>query len=463
MLEVNGLNIEKLPFEGMEIANELLYFQDSPMLIHLTTEKKEDLIAYWVDFDNTGNRWMYGKLQKQELFQYLIGSKSLKQLFLEISSDYVFLVDTDIDDNINSVKLINNYNIPEKYFPSADSFYKDGLSEYYSDYLTHFNYINVLKESSYIFNIESSDDAHENTVGAREAAFVLNNISNSIEGYIKVKANSIYSQHYADTSRIKRRVNQVKDRLSPRIAQTFDHSFEVWLAMDIVTFQGDNQYDAELRNGIVEGYKQDVLDVDFTSEQDAKIIAAKFNPSERKMIYEPLIRVLDNEDIKVTITDYKQTIKRSQKNLRTASSFKDIIFPKPTLEELEEELKKKNKIISIVLNLKEGEDVSKISKKTLTDHMVFSEDIGETPLKIETPIDIDGNRINIKKSLICKLKVDPEGDLEIYNSDLEISANGTDLQDVLASIKRQFLQLVQDFKNNKEIAGDKLSELQKYI
>jgi hypothetical protein len=285
-----------------------------------------------------------------------------------------------------------------------------------------------------------------------------------MEGYIKVKAFELYKEKYADVTRINKRINQVKNRLSPRIAQTVDHSFEVWLAMDIVTFHGEDSMDAELRNGVVEGYKQEVLDVDFTSEEEARIIHEKYNDDQRKMIFDPLLKLLESDDFVISITDYRKTIKRKQNRVRVTQAFKKIVFPPPTIEEATAELEQKNKMVAFIFNLKEGADITKIGKKQLMDNLIFREEIAESPIDIPSPIVVDGQTINLKKSLRCILKVDVKGRFSISHDVLELYADGQDIEEITASIKRQFLVIVDQFRNNALNANDPKAEvLQGYI
>src|SRR5258708_28459833 len=116
MLEVPGANILATPFGELKPINELLSFEDSPTLLHFQDFRGNDIIAYWVDFDKNGNRWLYAKVSKQELFDYLRGVKSLRALFTELDTDFVFLTDTFLEPYLKTsifpFKLINSYDIP---------------------------------------------------------------------------------------------------------------------------------------------------------------------------------------------------------------------------------------------------------------------------------------------------------------------------------------------------------------
>lgn len=460
MLEVNGIKIEKLPFDGMILINELMSFEGVPMITHYRDNKDNDLIGYWVDFDDNKVRWIYTKITKRELFEYLLGGKSLRDLFLKIKSDYIFLTDYGIRKNIDSVIMINSDNIPDEYLPKEESYYLEDLPEYYSDFLKEYVYINKLREKSYIVKVTPSDLVHHQTVSAKEAAFVLNGFCNSMEGYIKVTAFNLLKEKFGDVSKINTRINKIKSILSPRISEAAFNSFEVWLAMDVVVFTGEDEIDTKLRDDLVDNYKKDVLDADFTSEAAADIIAQKFTKDERKLIYEPIIKIIEKDDFYVSYSDHSRVIKTRAK---IKSGFRDIILPKPTLEEAIEYLDRKNKIISIVLNLKEGEDVTKLSKKELFENLLINEEVPETTYKIKSPVMSDGVEVSITMPILCTLSLDSKGNLQLYNSNLELFAEGNDIHNVISEIKKQFIELYTNFTQNPGRADLRFVELQKYI
>lgn len=463
MLQVNGITIDKLPFEGVEFINELLNFEGSPTLVHLRDYKKMDILSYWVDFDNNGSRWLHSKVSKKELFLYLAGIKSLRDFFSDLSSDYFFLVDTNSEGEISSVLLIEPSKLPEQYRPKQNSYYRKGLSDFYSEYLTEYSYIHRLRENSYIIKVEPTLRTHSKTVGAKEAATVLNGVANSIEGFIRVKAFNLLKDKFADTARINRRINKVKNYLSPRITETQYNSFEVWLAIDVITFDSEDKIDTELRNNIVEGYRQDVLDVDFSSEQDATLITQKYNHEERKLIFEPLFKIFEDDDYKISISDYAKKMGRLEKQVKVTTSFKEIILPKPTVAEVQAELEKKNKIVAFVYNLKEGQDLTKISKKKLMENLIFQEEWAESPFDIQSPIEVNGVVVEMKKPLRCTMKVNAAGNLQIYHSALEIFSEGNDIVDVTADVKKQFLSLAHYLLANPDWIDSKADELRKYL
>ena len=463
MLKINGLNIKELPFEGLEVLQEIISFEGVPILVHYKDIWNDDIVSYLVDFDKTGYRRLYAKISKEELFNYLIGIKSLKALFSEIISDFLFLVDFDPEETLLSCILISKYLNPENYFPIENSFFKDGLNNFYLEYLRQVYYYYRLKENSFIINVKPTNEIHGKTVGAKEAAFVLANTTNSVEGYIRAKAFKILKDDFGDASKINRRITTTKNALSPRIADAAFGSFEVWLSIDTLIFHGEDKYDTKIREGLLEGYKQDVLDVDFTSVEDAKIISEKYTEDERKMIFEPILKLVNNNDFTLSISDTKNIIKRNNKSIKSSNLFWDTLLPAPTLEQLVEEQQRKSKIVSIVLNLKEGENISKLNKRDLQSNLLFSQENAEVPYEVESPLVFGERQILLKKPIRCLLKVDENDHLQLYSQSLDLYEEGSDFNKIVESIKKQFVYLVDSIKEIEEKDFLKAEEIRSYL
>lgn len=463
MLKIDGLNIKSLPFENLSLLQTIEDFEGVSILEHYIDERKDDIISYLVDFDKTDKRILYAKITKNELLSYLIGINSLKQLLESISSDYLFLVDYNRDNEFKTATLISKYRIPTKYFPSDDSFYEEDLNDFYSEYLKEQYYYYRLKENAFIVTVKPKNDIHGQTVGAREAAIVLNNTTNSVEGYIRAKSFNVLKNDFGNADKINRRITTTKNFLSPRIAQVAFGSFEVWLAIDTLQFHGQDKYDSVIREGLIDGYKKDVLDVDFTSEEDAKIITEKFSEDERKMIFEPIWKLVESDRFYISISDPKKTIKRNTEGVKSSNTFWKKLLPPPTEEELQKEEERKNKIVSIIISLKDGENVSQLTKKELRDNLLFTEEIAETIYEIKSPIIVEDHIISLKKSIPCTLTIDENNHLQLFNDKFGIHSEGEDFKIVVSDIKNQVYQLISQLKELEKIDYPKYQEIKSYL
>lgn len=462
MLKIEGIDIKKLPFDGLTLKSEFLEFEGMPLLSHYTDVNGNDIIAYWVDFAPNITRWLYAKISKSELFDYLIGKISLKALLENLASEFLFFVDIGETGN-ESYKLLYSNTLPVKYLPKEDSFYLKGLTDIYADYLTTFDYVHKLRENSFIFHVEAPDKPHSPTVGAKEAGQVLLNVTKSIEGYIQFKAYGLLKDTTSDVNRLNRRINGITNRLSPRISQAQFNSFEVWVAIDTLTYDTQDEIDTELKKTIIEGYKNDVLGLNYKNEKDAISVSEKYNEDERRKIFEPLIKIFANENYDVSVSDIKGPIRKDQPIVKASSKFKAILFPAPTIDEALASLLQKTKLVNVVLGIKEGQDYRKLNARSLESAMLFEQEIFETPLELQSPISAHGRSIKIKKPLRCILSITETGDLSLSNKDLNLMVVGNDVKDLSEEIQKQFIGIVDNIQEIAKKDNDIRLELEKYV
>ena len=58
MKTIKGICIKKRNFDKFKKVADLIYF-DGPLLSHYVTNKGDNYLFYWIDQDDTNNRWMF--------------------------------------------------------------------------------------------------------------------------------------------------------------------------------------------------------------------------------------------------------------------------------------------------------------------------------------------------------------------------------------------------------------------
>lgn len=464
MLELKGINIDpKMPFQGLDLKAELVEFEGAPVLLYYKDANGSDILANWVDYNESTSRWIYTKVTKELLYQYLISKVSLRQILQDKCLQFLFAIDFDVRNEVQSIILLDEFSFPAEYLPSRESYYRAGLPKHLEEYFEPFVYLELLRKSAAIIKVESVNSKHHGTVGAKEGGSVLMSAVQSMEGYIEVKALNEYNKQYADQKRVKRKVNQLIEQLSPRIAQAAFNSFEVWLAIDVVGWSGESKADSILRSEIVQGYKKDVLSIDFEDEKEAESLVSKFTLIERKKIYGPLLKLLNNPDIAVSVSDNTQDIVRPSAKLKSAESFEHILLPPPSIEEIQEQEGKRTKIIALILQVGEGDDITKIRKKKFADSILFKEDLAEAEFPLGPSIEYENRTVQLSRPLRLILKVDDQNNLELSHSSLHLYAEGNDINSIVLEIKRQFVALYDDADNLKNKDFGTFRELNSYL
>ena len=121
MRKIEGYNID-YDFSSFRKIADLIYFE-GPLLSHYVSSKGDDYLFYWVDRDESDNRWMVLRVSLASLQKYMAGDVSLLELIGSPNDGYLYLVDVDNNINYHNVKLVQPADLPEDYLPAADSFY----------------------------------------------------------------------------------------------------------------------------------------------------------------------------------------------------------------------------------------------------------------------------------------------------------------------------------------------------
>jgi hypothetical protein len=458
-----GNRISGLPYGNLKLVNELMAFNDNPVLLHLVNDKGEDVIAYWVEFGEGAIRWLYFGISKTELYLYLSKRVTLKYILENLAVQYVFLVDKGSSDETMNATMLSRYEIPSNYIPGESSFFIEDMSEYYQDYLHEIDYHQNLTEQSYIIRGTPSDRKHSTYLSAKDGAFILSSIVQSTEGYVGIQAKNKYQQKYTTQSRVNKAAKDLKNHLTPLITGAVIHSFEIWVSMDTITLNDLDDIGNELKREVLEGYKRDVLDIDFTSEVDAQIICEKYNPVERKIIYGPIIDMLEDDSMDITISDKLKKIRNTGRPVKMSGKFKDLVLPPPTAAELIADKEKKKRLYNLVLSLDEGTDITRVSKKQILDNLLlFGNDI-EQPFPIPSPLVAEGYVFKLKKPLNTLLKILEDGSYEIVNYEFKIDAKGTDIKIVKANVSGQFYNFILPYLQGTKQDSDTLLLINEYI
>ena len=122
MRKLEGYNIE-YDFSHFRKIADLIYL-DGPFLSHYVSPKGDDYLFYWVDRDESDNRWLVLRVSLANLQKYIGKNISLRELIENPNDGYLYSVDVDNDILYHDVKLVQPSSLPEEYLPAADSYYE---------------------------------------------------------------------------------------------------------------------------------------------------------------------------------------------------------------------------------------------------------------------------------------------------------------------------------------------------
>jgi hypothetical protein len=379
MNELIGYKLESLPAKGLKKIYDLLEF-DGPILSHYKDHKETNYLFYWVDYDETYNRWLFWKISEDQLYAYLKGAKSLRELLVENNRELVFSVDIDKDVNFLNINAVELDELPTEYCIEDDSYYRLPIPSIYNEWITGLEangYLISMRERALYFKLVPSTVDYSTTITAADAGIFLKKISLSFLNFVEEDFFYNFKTQITDFSRIKKVISQFKEILSPRIVQLEYGSFKVGISSDIHHTVEVNTF-TDWQRSILEKYKSEVVDIDYTDKESLDKISKKYSEESRKKIFSPFIDILNDKDYKVEVSNYTNTYKRKYK--RVPKDKEQIIIPKRDYDEVEDE---KRKLYSVIIEAIEGMDVMKISKKGLQSGLLFSQEIENVPMTLD--------------------------------------------------------------------------------
>lgn len=121
MRQIEGFDLQ-FDFSGFKKMADLVYF-DGPFLSHYVSNKGDDYLFYWVDRDDTDNRWLVFRVSLANLQKYIGKELTLRELVANPNDGFLYSVDVDNDLRYHNIKLVQPSSLPEDYLPEPDSYY----------------------------------------------------------------------------------------------------------------------------------------------------------------------------------------------------------------------------------------------------------------------------------------------------------------------------------------------------
>lgn len=385
----NAIPLDKSPFDGLNLVCEILEFEGTPVLLHFSDQNKNNILFYWVDYSENGQRYLTWKIDDFSLKSYLNAEISILDLVNNSLGFYFFILDLDINDEFKKGYFLNILDIPENYLPDADSFYN---YNYPKEYLDYFNsedlannnaYIKSLRDTGLDFTIKPASPTYGDTVGTEDAIQLLSAITKSYSEYAKHHFFSAFNDNNTDEKKLLKKFNAINPTERLRISNLSFSSFNVTLSSDTLSrgktelTENYNDWNRKLLND----YKNEVIDNDFSNLEDVIAITEKFKePSLRKKIFDPIIKIIESSSIKLEVSNSNKSWVKKYKSIDDET--KKVIFP---MIEKTSSVTPKKTIINIYLEVNEGDEIGEktITKKDLKEKILFSEETNTFPIVIE--------------------------------------------------------------------------------
>lgn len=127
MKKIHGFE-GKLSLAELSKVSDLIYF-DGPFLSHYVHSSGDNYLSYWVDCDESTQRWLVFRVGLIVLQNYLNQKISLYELMKQIDEGFVYLIDVFQDGTKSVPTIVFLKDIPDDYFPEVDSYFDFSLEK----------------------------------------------------------------------------------------------------------------------------------------------------------------------------------------------------------------------------------------------------------------------------------------------------------------------------------------------
>ena len=319
------------------------------------------------------------------------------------------------------------------------------------------NYLDVLKKDAIYFKLTSEEAMFGNTLEINHIWDFLKNISTSYQNFMQVN----FFKHFSNIYNVDK-LNRIIDPLIKfsrlRLVDLEYKSFSIGVSADSMMGNDIIQYRdvAEWRQNKVHLYKNEILDVNYSDRETIEKIVKRYDESERRKIFDPLIKSINTREQRIYLTDPAFQPKKELRKL--PESTVQTILPK--IKEVKDE--QSIKMVELFTTI----DKSKKYIKIKTDELekgLFSQTINELTWKL-IEIIVDDKPVKFAVPIEYKISFDEvEGVVKASHEILPLNAISTDLKEIKLLIENQIVNLYKRYLQVKDTVGEKSDEIKKLI
>lgn len=445
MIDINGHNIDNLPFEGLRKVSNLIEF-DGPLLSHYKDKFDNSILFYWVDNNSEFNRWVVWQVKEDNLIFYLSGSVPLSGIFPE-NNNFVYVV--DIDRLIQYKNIVNLYvtDLPFNYKPEADSYFKFELPEIYEEKTKAINYLKEWELSGLYFNVQPASNRYGSTVGIKDVWQVLQNICKSFSEYVGYNVRKILTEMKVNDKTILDTVKSLSSATRLRLIHLDFKSFHAGIAAENIKIDsGDNKDILEGFTGeVLKSFQNEVLNNDFSSPEAIDLLVKKYQEEEsRRKIFNPIIEIINNSEITLNITDYSKEFDKSYKRVPTSEKVR--LLPETKKPQEPSIIPEQVLVAGYYVADKVGDQISMFPKDKI---MYGVRPVESIPTKIDSASFANGEIIKFNYSLDTEITFE-NGIFYLSFAPLSINLSSRKEPELINDFNDEFVKLYNEY-----LKGDK--------
>lgn len=264
------------------------------------------------------------------------------------------------------------------------------------------NYLEVLKGEALFFTLQSDEVLFSHTLELNDITQFLKNLSTSYENYAKIKFQQKFGAFYNnDPFKLNKAGNKLLEFSKLRLVDLVFESFSFGVSID--TQMGKEQLTKEMkafRKTVLASYRKEVLEVDFMKATEVAALVQNFSTNERKAIYEPFLKSINQEAYSIILTNSNFTPQITYRKIPKLI-VKTII---PT--KIKEQLAPNVKMMQIIVPVDKTKSKITIPTKEIDDDL-FSQSIEEYKITVDT-IEIGEEKIKLKEKIDFMIQQEAE-------------------------------------------------------
>jgi len=431
MKSISGIPQESFPYPNLEFVSNLFEY-DGPILTHYKNkDRNKEVLFYWVDNNENFNRWLVFEVTRIELLNFLTKKVDLRQLVQASERGFIFLVDTNDAIKFDKILMVSSEVLPEDYLPVEQFYFPFGVPEiydnYFADNLRH--YFKLINEALFI-KISPTDYNYQSIVTLNQTQKLIENLQLSFTSFVRVDFSKKFknSLRYENWNKL---INSTVDSYQMRLVHAKQSSFEIGIVVDTVMAGTQHKEVSKWGKTIVKEFENEVIKVDYNKPERIEYIMEKYDSDERLKIFKPIIDLINDETIELTLSDSSRikpmVFKKVKKNIV------DSLFKREVIA-LAEPVQVEKEIRTLIYESYKGEDDKKITIGRLKEQTLFDAHSEEVDLKLDY-LAIENYLLYLIEPINYKYRV--KGSY-CYASipELEIEAKGKDRKSVIETLSQ---------------------------
>lgn len=446
-----GWNLSPNDFhEGFERFDDIVYY-DGPLLSHYTSPGGGPFhyLFKWIDQDETYDRWLVMETSINDLYDYLTNSASLKNIIEKDYNNKIYVADANENGDFNQALLVKRADLLSKYYPKEESYYGLSMSDEYASYFEEVakhevpfaRYLASQRLQPLRLRLAPVGYQHATTVGAAEIGSFLQRITKSFRAYVGVRFEALFSAMFALEEQAAKALAQLLEEAEPRAVNAAFGSFEIDLALDVLTLEGlPGEVVTWQRQALLE-YQNDVLDFDFHAEGPLPSRLNSATEDQLRAIFGPVLQIANNSSY---VAQSRVSITQPFKSLRPVPPriSKAIIPPKP--KSINEE-QADTEFANVLLQWRKGQELDQLTTRQLRQAIIAMTTGDETSATIGEFRTSNGQTIVLTEPIDITLSKTGSF-IEARYDPLGISELGTNAVAALEAVNRDLANLYARFQ-----------------